>query len=91
MTEEKKKKRDLDEILYSLSVRDIYMVFDSFIDRDESELTDEVVEAVCLKIKAIDFQDMSETISTFIDDAILEIAAKGGAKLKASDDAVKNG
>lgn len=90
MTEEKKKKRDLDEILYSLSVRDIYMVFDSFIDRDESELTDEVVEAVCLKIEAIDFEDMSETISTFIDDAIQEIKEKEEAKLKATDDAVKN-
>ena len=42
-------------------------------DRDESELTPEVIEKVIHKIEAMDFSDMAQTIDMFIDDAIREV------------------
>ena len=41
-------------------------------ERDEAELTPEVVEKVIHKIEAMDFSDMAQTIDMFTDDAIRE-------------------
>lgn len=64
--------RDRNETIYRLTVEDIFLTAESY-DKDESELTPEVVEKVIHKIEAMDFTDMSQTIDMFIDDAIREV------------------
>jgi hypothetical protein len=64
--------RDRNETIYRLMVEDIFLTAESY-DRDESELTPEVVERVIHKIEAMDFSDMAQTIDMFIDDAIQEV------------------
>ena len=66
--------RDRNETIYRLTVEDIFLTAENY-DRNESDLTPEVVEKVIHKIEAMDFGDMSQTISMFIDDAILEVNA----------------
>jgi hypothetical protein len=65
--------RDRDETIYRITVEDIYLTAESY-NRDESELTDEVVERVVHKVEAMDFSDLSQMIDQFTDDAIAEIA-----------------
>ena len=64
--------RDRNETIYRLTVEDIFLTAESY-DRDESELTPEVIEKVIHKIEAMDFSDMAQTIDMFIDDAIREV------------------
>ena len=64
--------RDRNETIYRITVEDIFLTAEND-DREESELTPEVIEKVIHKIEAMDFGDMAETISLFIDDAIAEI------------------
>jgi len=64
--------RDRNETIYRLTVEDIYLVAESF-DRDEGDLTPEVIERVIQKIEAMDFSDMAETIDMMIEDAIGEV------------------
>ena len=64
--------RDRNETIYRLTVEDIFLTAESY-DRDESELTPEVIEKVIHKIEAMDFSDMSQTIDMFTDDAIREV------------------
>ena len=64
--------RDRNETIYRLTVEDIFLTAESY-DRDESELTPEVVEKVIHKIEAMDFSDMAQTIDMFTDDAIREV------------------
>ena len=66
--------RDKNETIYRITVEDIYLAAEND-DRDESELTEEVVEKVIHKIEAMDFSDMASTITGFIDDAIEELKA----------------
>ena len=63
--------RDRNDIIYQLTVEDIYSAAD-FNDIDTATITDDVVEKVCHKIAAMDFVDMSETIAKFIGEAIKE-------------------
>ena len=63
--------RDRNETIYRVLVEDIYLACENG-DRDESELTEEVVEKVIRKIEAMDFSDMAQTIEMFIDEAIDE-------------------
>ena len=67
--------RDRNETIYRVLVEDIYLTCENG-DRDESELTPEVVEKVIHKIEAMDFSDMAQTIEMFIKDAIDEIASQ---------------
>ena len=64
--------RDMNETIYRITVEDIYLAAEND-DREESELTEEGVEKVIHKIEAMDFSDMAQTITGFIDDAIDEI------------------
>jgi len=66
--------RDRNETIYRITVEDIYLAVENG-DRDESELTPEVVEKVIHKIEAMDFSDMSQKIDMFIEDAIDEVDA----------------
>lgn len=65
--------RDRNETIYRIKVEDIFLTAESY-GRDESELTDEVVEKVIHKIEAMDFGDLSQMIDQWTDDAIFEIA-----------------
>ena len=67
--------RDKNETLYRITVEDIFLAAESC-DRDESELTPEVVEKVCHKIEAIDSSDMTAAIDQFTSDAIEELKGK---------------
>lgn len=66
--------RDGNETLFRVLVDDIYETAESY-DRDKSEMTPEVIEKVCLKLEAMDFTDMSQTIDQFIGEAIDEVKA----------------
>lgn len=66
--------RDKNERIFSIIVEDIYLTAESF-DRDESELTEEVIEKVIHKIEAMDFSDISQAIDQMTDDAIREVKA----------------
>lgn len=72
--------RDKDETVYRICVEDIYLTAESF-GRDQSELTDDVVERVIHKIEAMDFSDMAQTIDMFTDDAIGEIKEAKSEKI----------
>lgn len=63
--------RDRNETIYRLTVEDIFLTAENG-DYKEAELTESVVERVIHKIEAMDFGDMAETITLFIEDAIKE-------------------
>ena len=63
--------RDRNDIIYQLTVEDIFNAAD-WNGIDDAELTDAVIEKVCHKIAVMDFVDMSETIAKFIEEAIKE-------------------
>jgi len=63
--------RERNEVIYSIAVEDIYLAAESY-DRDEADLTPEVIEKVIQKIEAMDFNDLAGIIDEMIDDAIEE-------------------
>jgi len=63
--------RERNEVIYSIAVEDIYLAAESY-DRDEADLTPEVIEKVIQKIEAMDFSGLAEVIDEMIDDAIEE-------------------
>lgn len=66
--------RDMNETIYQIAVEDIYLTAESY-GRDMSELTEQVVERVIHKIEAMDFDDLSQMIDQWTDDAIDELAS----------------
>ena len=67
--------RDRNETVYRILVDDIYSTAESY-DRDVAELTDDVVERVIRKIEAMSFEDLSQTIDMFIEDAVHQSKAE---------------
>lgn len=66
--------RDKNETIYRITVEDIYLTAEDC-DRDESEITPEVVDKVIRKIEAMDSSDMAQAIDQFTDEAIEEIVS----------------
>ena len=67
--------RDRNETVYRILVDDIYSTAESY-DRDVADLTDDVVERVIRKIEAMSFEDLSQTIDMFIEDAVHQSKAE---------------
>ena len=63
--------RERNEVIYSIRVEDIYLSAE-FFDRDESDLTPEVIEKVIQRVEALELGGLDALLDVMIQDAIEE-------------------